>query len=296
MMGAFAKGKCNCKSKTHVLTNYKMRPHGVTCLEKSGFGLQSLVGKAPALGLALAGRWVFDNSGCYQYYQQSSGIEEYVATPFKRLHDRLKSFQQPTLSIMSRCIGFNTFILSVMPYTMSFFGLITNELNRLRQTAVGFILKRHWIAAEILPYVLRYLKIAPMLDPGLSALVAALGLYLREGNSVEELTSEVQYANCNRRQLSIVKELIEMWAPFVNFAEIFEAVSRPAKSCHAKLLAVKNVVITAMVREAKAQLRIKVAREGWSGGISFQWVEDVAGLKKTWCNPISRYTLLRWPR
>jgi len=144
---------------------------------------------------------------------------------------------------------------------MSFFGLNTNELNRLRQTAVGFILKRHWIAAEILPYVLRYLKIAPMLDPGLSALVAALGLFLREGNSVEELTSEVRYANCNRRQLSIVKELIEMWAPFVNFAEIFEAVSRPAKSCHARLLAVKNVAITAMVREAKAQLRIKVARE-----------------------------------
>ena len=47
---------------------------------------------------------------------------------------------------------------------MSFFGLNTHELNRLRQTAVGFILKRHWIATEILPYVLRYLKIAPMLD------------------------------------------------------------------------------------------------------------------------------------
>jgi len=78
---------------------------------------------------------------------------------------------------------------------MSFLGLNTHELNRLRQTAVGFILKRHWIAAEIL-HVVRYLKIAPMLDSGLSALVAALGLYL-EGNSVEELTSEVQHANCN---------------------------------------------------------------------------------------------------
>ena len=72
-----------------------------------------------------------------------------------------------------------------------------------------------------------------------------------------------------------------MWAPFVSIAEIFEAVSRPAKSCYAKLLAVKNVVIMAMLREAKAQLRIKVVREGWSGGISFQWVEVVAGLKKT---------------
>ena len=285
MLGVFANGKCNCKSKTHVLSNFKMRPHGIACLEKSGFGLQSIVGKAPALGLALAGRWVFDNAGSYQAYQLPSGIEEFVATPFRKLHERLKSFQQPTLSVVSRCIGFNTFILSVMPYTMSFFGLNTRELNRLRQTAVGFILKRHWIAAEILPYILRYLKIAPMLDPGLSALVAALGLYLREGNPIEELTSDLQHAKCNRRQLSIVKELIEMWSPFVSIAEIFEAVSRPAKSCHAKLLAVKNVVITAMIREAKAQLRIKVTREGWSGGISFQWVETVAGIKKHGVTP-----------
>ena len=57
-----------------------------------------------------------------------------------------------------------------------------------------------------------------------------------------------QHANCNRRQLSVVKKLIEMWAPFVSIAEIFEAVSRPAKSCHAKLLAVKNVVIMRMMR------------------------------------------------
>ena len=27
-----------------------------------------------------------------------------------------------------------------------------------------------------------------------------------------------------------------MWAPFVSIAGVFEAVSRPAKSCHAKLL------------------------------------------------------------
>ena len=90
-------------------------------VEKSGFGLQSIAGKAPALGLALVGRWVFDTQGCYQSCQISSGIEDFVATPFKKLHDRLKAFQQPTLSIVSRCIGFNTFILSVMPYTMSFF-------------------------------------------------------------------------------------------------------------------------------------------------------------------------------
>ena len=102
----------------------------------------------------------------FQRYQISSGIEDFVATAFKKLHDRLSVCQQPTLSIVSRCIGFNTFILSVMPYTMSFFGLNSQELNRLRQTAVGFILKRHWIAAEILPFILRFLKDCSNVGPG----------------------------------------------------------------------------------------------------------------------------------
>ena len=60
--------------------------------------------------------------------------------------DRLKSFNRPTLSITARCTGFNTFILSVMPYTISYFGLTTADLNRLRQAAARFILKRHWLS------------------------------------------------------------------------------------------------------------------------------------------------------
>ena len=48
-----------------------------------------------------------------------------------------------------------------------------------------FLLKRHWLESEILPYVLRYL--APFLDPALVATVAATGLYFREGNTLEDL-------------------------------------------------------------------------------------------------------------
>ena len=28
-IGAFANGKCSCKSKSHVLSNFKLRPHGI---------------------------------------------------------------------------------------------------------------------------------------------------------------------------------------------------------------------------------------------------------------------------
>lgn len=49
---AFANGKCSCKSKSHVLSNFKLRPHGIAVVKKSGFRLQSIAGKAPALCLA----------------------------------------------------------------------------------------------------------------------------------------------------------------------------------------------------------------------------------------------------
>ena len=129
------------------------------------------------------GRWYrYNAEGDFERIEVGSGLDNFSTGPFCKLLDRLKAFSRPTPSITARCTGFNTFIISVMPYTISYFGLTTADLNRLRQAAAKFILRRHWVEAEILPYVLRYLGIATLLDPALSATVAATGLYLREGN------------------------------------------------------------------------------------------------------------------
>ena len=64
----------------------------------------------------------------------------------------------------------------------------------LRQQAVKFTLGRHWIEAEIFPYILRYMGVSVLLDPALSATVAATGLYFREGNKYEAV------AACDRKQ------------------------------------------------------------------------------------------------
>ena len=130
--------------------------------------------------------------------------------PFRKLLDRLKSFRRPTLSIIARCTGFNTFILSVMPYTISYFGLTSVDLNRLRQAAAKFILKRYWLEAEILPYAFRYFGVATLLDPAVSATVAATGLYLREGNTIEELSGQSRRNSCCIRQRAVVLELFNM--------------------------------------------------------------------------------------
>ena len=308
-LGIFSNGKCNCKSKSHILTNFKLRSAAISAIDATGFGLHSISGQAPSLGLALAGRWIFGPSGRYTAFELPVLLRDVVPTPFKKLQDRLKAFNRPTLSIVARCTGYNTFILSVLPYTMSYFGIDTINLNKVRQAAVKFVLKRHWISAEIFPYMLRFMHIAPLLDPALTALVAALGLYLREGNPIEEIaiqhgrdvrtllsfTSNLDETKVgNSRQLSVVHDLMQMWSPFISFNEIFGALAQPAKSAHARLVVVKRTIIDAMVQAAKGQLREKVTKEGWSRGISFRWVEACAKLKKSWCSPLARYALLRW--
>ena len=108
-----------------------------------------------------------------------------------------------------------------MPYTASYFGLSSTDLNYLRQQAVKFILGRHWIEAEIFPYILRYLGISVLLDPALSATVAATGLYFQEGNKYEDLWIEhSDSSGCNLRQKAIVRDLLQLWIPYIQLSDI----------------------------------------------------------------------------
>ena len=294
-LGAFATVGCKCKSKSNILTNMALRDGAVRRIEDAGFGVQAMCAKAPSLGLALVGRYEFTAEGSLGKVEVSRGLDNYNTGPFRKLLDRLKSFNRPTLSIIARCTGFNTFILSVMPYTISYFGLTSTDLNRLRQAAARFILKRHWLEAEILPYVLRYLGIATLLDPAVSATVAATGLYLREGNPIEELSCHPgRDSCCNVRQRAVVLELFNMWAPFIGIEELIRSISAGNCSVPKRLKSLKNVIITRMVQEAQSRVMHKIYNEGWSGGISPGWIALLTEAPRTWCNGIGRYTLLRW--
>ena len=125
--------------------------------------------------------------------------------------------------MVARCTCFNTYIVSVMPYTASYLGLCTTDLNLLRQQAVKFLLKRHWLESEILPYVLRFVGLAPVLDPALVATVAATGLYFREGNTLEDLINmNLLPDGCNLRQRSVVHDLLQFGLPLSNFRKFMQ--------------------------------------------------------------------------
>ena len=259
------------------------------------FGIQAIRPHAPSLGLALEGRVQLLEDGSFDHAAPRTHLDEFNPAPARKMFDRLKSFSRPTLSIVARCTGYNTFILSVMPFSLSYFGLTSKDLNWLRQAASKHILKRKWIEAEILPYILRYVGVTTLLDPALSAAVAALGLYLRQGNPLEDLHQLGNDGRCsNSRQRAVVQDLINMWHPYVLFEEIFSALTTRAGTPAQIIANLKKVIISGMVREAKSRLAIKIDREGWKGGIDHIWVDLVAGAPKRQCGGIARYTLLRW--
>ena len=294
-LGSFATIGCICKSKSHILCNAALRSLALRRLEATRFGIQAIRPHAPSLGLALEGRVQLMEDGSFDHAAPRTHLEEFNPAPARKMFDRLKSFSRPTLSIVARCTGYNTFILSVMPFSLSYFGLTSKDLNWLRQAASKYILKRKWIEAEILPYILRYVGITTLLDPALSAAVAALGLYLREGNPLEDLHHSGNDGRCsNSRQRAVVQDLIKMWHPYVLFEEIFTALTARAGTPAQIISNLKKVIISGMVREAKSRLAIKISREGWRGGIDHIWVELVAGAPKRQCGGIARYTFLRW--
>ena len=294
-VGAFATAACSCKSKSQIVTNFALRPAALSYVEKSGYGVHAVAPCAPSLGLALTGRVMFNDEGEWRDAPELATLYDIKPAPFQKFVQRLQLFRAPTLSIVARCTCFNTYIVSVMPYTASYFGLCTSDLNFLRQQAVKFLLKRHWLESEILPYVLRLVGIAPVLDPALVATVAATGLYFREGSTLEDLINmNLLPDGCNLRQRSVVHDLLQFWAPFVKLPEIHAALANKGGGLKGRLCRLKSTIYAGMALAAKTRLRKKILEEGWSRGITPEWIEITSSLKKRWCNGVARYTILRW--
>ena len=153
-------GSCTCKSKSCVVTNYDLSPIFLKTLDDTKYGAQSVTSQAPALGLALLARRHIKNTGEWEEVSEPKTLRGISDKPFQKFESRLRLFRQPQFSIMARSTAFNTYILSVMPYTISYFGLTSHDLNQLRQQAVKFILRRHWLDAETMPYALKWIGVS----------------------------------------------------------------------------------------------------------------------------------------
>ena len=85
-----------------------------------------------------------------------------------------------------------------------------------------------------------------------------------------------------------------MWEPYVKFELLVRALTEKAGGPRKKLDRVKEHIISSMKIIARTRLIKKIREEGWTRGISPEWVEIVSGLSNKWCNGVSRFSLLRW--
>ena len=81
----------------------------------------------PSLGLALEGRVQLLDDSNFGSVTPRIHLEEFNSASTKKMFDRL--------SIVARCTEYNTFILSIMSFSLSYFGLTSKDLNWLRQAA-----------------------------------------------------------------------------------------------------------------------------------------------------------------
>ena len=99
---------------------------------------------------------------------------------------------------------------------------------------------------------------------------------------------------CNLRQRSVVHDLLQFWTPSVKLPEIHAALASKGGGLKGRLGRLKSTIYAGMALAAKARLRKKILEEGWSRGITPEWIEITSSLKKRWCNGVARYTILRW--
>ena len=173
--------ECNCRCKTALVINSPLPSWVLRQLDQSGFGAHCIQGVATSLGLLLLGRAQLSDRDFWTVTTHPTTLKQINPKAAEKFIHRLRLFRQPVLSVVSKSIAFNTFAQSVVLYTTSYFGAATEDLQMLRAAATELLLGRSWIRHDLLAFVFRLCKIAPLLDPGVSILVSALGLFLRKG-------------------------------------------------------------------------------------------------------------------
>ena len=283
--------ECSCRCKTALVINSPLPSWVLRQLDQSGFGAHCIQGVATSLGLLLLGRAQLSDRELWTVTTHPTTLKQINPKAAEKFIHRLRLFRQPILSVVSKSIAFNTFAQSVVLYTTSYFGAATEDLQMLRAAATELLLGRNWIRQDLLAFVFRWCKIAPLLDPGVSILVSALGLFLRKGGNVHELYAESPPAV--NRQTHEVRLLWQAWARVVGEDVLTRTVSGSG-TIKQRINAVKKCILHHMMQFASHYVRNKVLTAGWTGGVSWAWLSHACEASKRWIPSIARFTLLRW--
>ena len=277
--------ECECRCKTALVVNSPLPSWVLRQLDQAGFGAHCVQGVATSLGLLLLGRSQLDDKDLWKATTHPSTLKlrKNLYTGYAYSNNLCYQLcQEALLSIHSQ---------SVVLYTTSYFGAATEDLRMLRAAAADLLLGRSWIRHDLLAYVLRWSRISPLLDPGLSILVSALSLFLRKGGGLHELYSE--YPPPVNRQTHQVRALWQAWSRVVG-EELLTTAASSNGTVKQRINAVKTLILRHMMQVASSYIRNKVLASGWTGGISWSWLSQAFAASKRWIPSMARFTLLRW--
>ena len=283
--------ECSCRCKTALVINTPLPSWVLRQIDQAGFGAHCIQGVATSLGLLLLGRAQLADRGLWTLTSHPTTLKQINPKAAEKFIHRLRLFRQPVLSVVSKSIAFNTFAQSVVLYTTSYFGAATEDLQMLRAAATELLLGRNWIRQDFLAFVFRWCKIAPLLDPGVSIIVSALGLFLRKGGFAHELYEENPPAV--NRQTHEVRVLWQAWSRIVGEEVLTRALSSRG-SIKQRIHAVKKCILDCMIQLASQYVRNKILTSGWTGGIGWKWLSEARETSKRWIPGITRFALLRW--
>ena len=170
---------CKCSTKTATLSNCPMKAAHMCSLDRANIGAHIHTGITPALGLQLEGQYALNNGQWQQVAAPQDALSNVKATV--KIHDRMRLFNHPANSVITKSLAFSMYIFSTVPYYASYHGFTIQDVTRLQSMAQKLILGRPWIQRIHLPHVFRFLKIAPLCDPAIALIRAMIGLHLRMG-------------------------------------------------------------------------------------------------------------------
>ena len=180
---------CQCRAKTALVTNTELSHAHLAAIDQSGFGAHCLQSVTKNLGLPIHGNFHLSSAGSFDKSEPPTTFLTRCAKQLDKLKARLSRVPKGAHSIRVRIIFFNTYCLSLFYYAQSVHCFSKKELQPLYSAMSDFILQRRWFPSHLLPGLMRWLKIGPLLDPHLMHAVSLLGFFHRKGGTSNDPSS-----------------------------------------------------------------------------------------------------------
>ena len=292
LLGVLAAVQCNCRSKTKILTNAFLTTHHIQELDISGLGAQCLSDDTTNLGLIVYGGISLDEDGNTIMIPPQKGLPYFASKALRKMDRRKHRIMASPHSIKYNITFCNMYCNSGFAYVKSSSAILPTDLNQIYNTYVDILLRRPWFDKLHLPGIFRWLDIGPLLDPSIMQAVAVFGYFHRWGGQLGSLAPSKQ------RYRQHVFRIWKYWCSKLSVTEAMHLLSiekvaepnMPSKfnECF------KKYAVLRQLQAAKQHLLTRIQNNGWPGGISTSFIEELALLPRLSVGQVPRFSLFRW--